>query len=231
MPCFISTAGAGGSGGGGYGWDSGWGSQTAAGTYANPFFQAFGCGGGTSTTASTASATSTTSTITFIGTTTGSTVSDWFQAQQLARMHAGQHYLAAQARQETAEQRAAREERTRLIAEEARAARQAEDERRNAALDRAQQLLLEHLTPEQRDTVRTLKWFIVMGGRTRTKYRIHTDRSYSANIHVLDGEAVKHRLCGHIRDGVPLPDHLLAQKLMLEHDEDEFLKLARRHAA
>ncbi len=101
-----------------------------------------------------------------------------------------------------------------------------------AAQERAWALLLEHLTPPQRETFDKNKWFVVEGGKSGKKYRIEANDDLIANIAVMDGTVIQHRLCGHcdIRK-VPLGDHLLAQKLMLESAEDEFLRVANRHAA
>jgi hypothetical protein len=102
---------------------------------------------------------------------------------------------------------------------------------RVAAEARARTLLLENLTPTQRDTFERNGWFVVEGGRSRQRYRIG-GRHVVANIEVLDrDERVTHRLCGHLRDMHPLGDHLLAQKIMLELDEERFLSLANRHVA
>jgi hypothetical protein len=100
------------------------------------------------------------------------------------------------------------------------------------ARDRAQALLLEHLSPAQRETFDKNKWFVVEGGKSGKKYRIEANDDLVANIAVMDGTMIRHRLCGHcdIRR-VPLADHLLAQKIMLESEEDEFLRVANRHAA
>jgi hypothetical protein len=111
---------------------------------------------------------------------------------------------------------------------------------RDDARTRARELLLRNLTPEQRDTLEKHKWFIVEGGVSKTRYRIHDCGHLVGNIAVLaaggalfDGRpGVTHRLCGHLRDGqIPLNDNLLAQKLMLEGSEEEFLRLANRHSA
>jgi hypothetical protein len=108
--------------------------------------------------------------------------------------------------------------------------RQAEHIRKEKqALDRSRELLLSHLTPEQRKTFEKNQWFVVEGGKTKVKYRINTN-TYAGNIHVLAGSKVTHRLCVHC-EGVPLHDHHLAQKLWLEHDEERILKIANRQAA
>lgn len=102
------------------------------------------------------------------------------------------------------------------------------------AKKRAMGLLLAYLTPEQRATFRAHGWFVVQGGKTRTRYRIRGKEGLIANIDVLadNDNTVRYRLCGHCRHGeVPFGDQLLGQKLMLELDEDHFVGLANRHAA
>lgn len=114
--------------------------------------------------------------------------------------------------------------------------RREERARRQSAHDRAQQFLLDHLTPQQQETYTKNGWFIVEGGKTKTRYRIRSN-TLMANVDVMvfqPGSKVmeqpSHKLCGHIpSDQVPLGDHLLAQKMMLEFSEDDFLRLANRH--
>jgi len=103
----------------------------------------------------------------------------------------------------------------------------------DTAKQRARELLLEHLTPEQRTMFELQGWFIVWGGRTKTKYRIRGNReSVVGNVDVMSDDRVTHRLCGHCApDQVPFGDQLLAQKLMIELDEHEFLRIANRHPA
>jgi hypothetical protein len=115
-----------------------------------------------------------------------------------------------------------------------------------SATKRSRELLLEHLTAAQRETFEKNSWFVIEGGKSRTKYRIRAASHMVANIDVLDvpsgfmldgndalrGAKITHRLCAHCRlDEVPLFDQLLAQKLMLEYDEERFLSLANRHRA
>jgi len=126
--------------------------------------------------------------------------------------------------EEEAARRAAMAERERLL--------DAERARRAGAADRARGLLLEHLTPEQRETFEQNNWFVVEGGRSKTKYRIRGG-TFAGNVDVLrkDGK-INHRLCAHIdASKVPLGDQLLAQKIMLELAEDDFIRIANRHAA
>lgn len=102
-----------------------------------------------------------------------------------------------------------------------------------AAKRRAARLLLENLDAEQRECLRRHGFFVVIGGTTGKRYRIRKGAALVANIDVLAAnDNVEHRLCGHCDPKVvPLGDHLLAQKIMLECAEDEFLRIANRHAA
>lgn len=113
-----------------------------------------------------------------------------------------------------------------------RARHQEEQRQRRVAKERARELLLEHLTPSQRETFDANGWFIVEGGKSKTKYRIRAREDMVANVDVMKGEQTSHRLCAHVRVGtVPLGDQLLAQKVMIELAEDDFLRTANRHAA
>jgi hypothetical protein len=97
------------------------------------------------------------------------------------------------------------------------------------AKERAMELLLSHLTPQQRETFEANKWFIVEGGLSKKRYRINMKGHLVANIDALDDG---HRLCAHADlHSVPMGDHLLAQKLMLQYDEERFLRIANRHRA
>lgn len=126
-------------------------------------------------------------------------------------------------------------ERRRMVEERAQLARE-EHARHDAARSRAQELLIEHLTPAQRESFKALGWFVVQGGKSGTKYRI-TSRGVAGNIEVLakgggDHDRATHRLCCHATDGgIPNADQWLAQKIMLELAEDDFLRKANRHAA
>jgi hypothetical protein len=114
---------------------------------------------------------------------------------------------------------------------QARADSEARALRIKAASDRARELLLSKLSPEQRESFTKNKWFIVEGGLTKTKYRIRSS-TYAGNIDVLDvANNVAYRLCVHCSSTIPLEDHLLAQKIMLELAEDDIVRLANRHAA
>lgn len=95
---------------------------------------------------------------------------------------------------------------------------------------KAFELLREALEPEQQVELENRKGFIVKGNKTGTKYLIFKGRA--GNIHVLDDNGkTKHRLCFHPEISCPDFDTMLAQKLVLENNEDYALQIANRHAA
>jgi hypothetical protein len=100
-------------------------------------------------------------------------------------------------------------------------------DRRIMADDRALQLLLDNLDDRQCADFRAHKEFTVLGASGQ-RYIVECSRSYSVNIRI---GGRRERLCAHLRPDVPLADHFLAQKFMLEHDEQAFLRIANRHAA
>ncbi len=103
----------------------------------------------------------------------------------------------------------------------------AEKQRRQAqeqADDRATRLLLQHLTPVQRDAFLAHKRFDVVA-RSGTVYRLRL--GWAGNVEALDetGTPVR-RYCIHPNVLVPQADNLLCQKLLLETSEERFLKIA-----
>lgn len=137
------------------------------------------------------------------------------------------YYLATQRavvyRERTAEERAVLQEQRRQATIRA---EQREMECRQA-LARARDLLLEHLTPAQRETYTKNHWFTVQGGKTKIDYRINSN-SYAGNVWVMkDGKPIE-SICCHCDHIIPLPDQHLAQKLALEYDEERFLRTANR---
>ncbi len=146
-------------------------------------------------------------------------------AQQLANHQ--QQAAANYGHPPTPEQLAERRE------EEARRqAAQAERVRKNEEVRaKARGLLLKHLTPEQQETYEKNKWFVVEGGRSKKKYQLHP--AVAGNVLEMseDNKRSIYRYCCHCDHSIPLEDNLLAQKLMLEAHEDEFLRLANRTAA
>jgi len=95
---------------------------------------------------------------------------------------------------------------------------------------RAEELLKQHLSEDQQQQFERDREFIVVGSRG-TRYKIRENRgSVVANISVLkDDGSEGHRLCCHPRDCLPIADVMLAQKLWLESDEQQFLRVANYH--
>jgi hypothetical protein len=91
--------------------------------------------------------------------------------------------------------------------------------------ERAKTLLFSQLTEEQRKSFVENGWFLVLSKRSGRQYRVNVSHLV-ANVTRLDDGA---RLCAHCDPSLPRSDHLLAQKLMLEYDEEAFLRVANRH--
>jgi len=92
---------------------------------------------------------------------------------------------------------------------------------------RARKLLLEHLTPEQQESLVRLGYFVVRGNRTGDEYKIWAGTTYNV-VRVRDGV----RFCfqphlPHVR--LPLADIVLGQALLLRHDEDRVLRMTVRY--
>jgi hypothetical protein len=100
--------------------------------------------------------------------------------------------------------------------------------RHSDAVKRADKLLVEHLTEEQEQSLAAQGYFdvdtIVKGEKKR--FRIHNNK-YQHNVFEIDQDGRKLReLCAHTSHACPQSDHALAQKLMLEHNPAEFLRVA-----
>ena len=93
------------------------------------------------------------------------------------------------------------------------------------ARERALNLLVECLTPGQRAEFERTSAFKVRG-KSGQLYRI--TYATTANVEVLEqpGMVIRRLCAGPV--GVPIPDVMLAQKLMLEANEAEFLRIAAR---
>jgi hypothetical protein len=95
------------------------------------------------------------------------------------------------------------------------------------AEERADELLMSLLTPSQLMQYRAAKCFEVC---TKTGRRYRLTRAISGSIKLIgpDGRASA-TYCAHLSDHrIPIPDHLIAQKFLLEHHEEEFLRVANR---
>lgn len=98
------------------------------------------------------------------------------------------------------------------------------------AKTRAEGLLREHLSERQRADLNEKGYFEVCAVNfregIRRYYRIRRGRA--GNVALLDGPGGREvkKLCCHPLENVPDADTMLSQKLMLEHNEALFLKLA-----
>lgn len=103
-----------------------------------------------------------------------------------------------------------------------------ENEERLIAEEKAKKLLLENIDEENRKRYEKDKLIIVTAKKSNRVYQIKHGRS--GNVVQLDAKnkPIK-RFCMHPIAMVPDADTVLAQKLMLEHNEDEFLRLANVH--
>lgn len=118
--------------------------------------------------------------------------------------------------------------RARVAAAEQRAAiRRTEDLARTKAQEKAHKLLIEHLTPRQEETLRMHGYFDVeIGDRV---YRIRKG-GHGGWVERMQGQKATDGYCIYVTGDCPPEDHMLAQKLMLEANEQEFLRIANRTA-
>jgi hypothetical protein len=116
---------------------------------------------------------------------------------------------------ETIEQRRLREEQDQRYREEQ--ARQQQE--RTDAEQRAHQLLLDVLTPQQRELYDRTKLIVVKGGKSGKEYQI--DTRHSTHNVTCEGR----RYCAHT-PGYPIGDIIVAQKLAIEQNEEHFLERA-----
>jgi len=89
------------------------------------------------------------------------------------------------------------------------------------------ELLREHLTREQQESMDKKGWFLVEGGRTHRTYKIDAKR-YAGNICEMDGEKEIASYCVHANTDIPLGDQLLTQALSLRFDEDHIIGKANK---
>lgn len=89
----------------------------------------------------------------------------------------------------------------------------------------ARALLMAHLTPAQRWRFRLLGTIEVIGNRTGRHYRIRQHYTYA--ITERYGGFAYRLWCANLVGGrYPLPDQMLALKLLIESDEDGFRSIA-----
>lgn len=168
-----------------------------------------------STTGSTASCNTTTSTVTWVQPNWTSWNTDYEETAE-------QRAAREQARAERERQRA--EANARYAAEEAE--RQAVRERASA---RAQGLLLSLLSDEQAASYREHGWFEVRGSSGR-RWRIR-NRGQSGNVDLMPeiGEERDMTFCAHPPGSLPAADAHVAQMLALVTDDEAFERVANVH--
>lgn len=177
------------------------------------------------TSATSSCAISTSSDTTWTSWTSGTSATDntaWYYWID-GNIYAGQQSQAPQySEEELAQIRQRREEqRQRMEAE-----RQERERQQKEADKKADQLLKSLLSPEQIAQLDELSAFIITTPKGNT-YRIK--RGWAGNIEKIDrdGQATD-RFCIHPKISVPYADNMATQKLMLETNEDEFLRVANR---
>lgn len=105
--------------------------------------------------------------------------------------------------------------------------------RHRVAQRRARDLLLKCLTPEQRAQYQASGAFrVTVGGGEDSGHLFTTPRTYeisqgfSGNVYLMEGDTRVTSYCIHCSTSMPDEDHMLAQKLLLETNEREFLDIA-----
>ena len=91
--------------------------------------------------------------------------------------------------------------------------------------EKARELLREVLTDEQDEQLEKKGYFELVSVNSGNRYRINKGRSRNVELLDSDGKSIK-RLCFHPEALVHNYDTMVAQKLMLENDEEEVKKVA-----
>lgn len=102
---------------------------------------------------------------------------------------------------------------------------------RKEAQERALELLRAHCNEAQRESLERHSLIDVVGSRGRT-YRLRMGRTHNVYGMVLRlGQLIRvAEFCGHVEEAVPNADNILAQKLLIECDEDAFWRSSNRWA-
>jgi hypothetical protein len=99
-----------------------------------------------------------------------------------------------------------------------------------AAHAHAMRLLMDNLSPAQRDQFASFNYFDVIGGDTGTRYRIHFGNLM--NVEALDERGRRKRMLCFMPEGrLPVGDTMLAQKIALELFENEAVQVANAQPA
>lgn len=84
-------------------------------------------------------------------------------------------------------------------------------------------LLKSWLTPQQRHELEVHHYFSVRGSKTDVTYKIHY---HSESFNVQSTAHFNQFMCFGPLGNLPLGDRMLVQKIMLENDEEEVLRIA-----
>ena len=108
--------------------------------------------------------------------------------------------------------------------------RQAEAEKKRLEIEaRAHELLLEFLDESQKKEYLAKNYFHleILDGKTSEVKRYRIEKGFAGNVRRVDasGKILK-RYCIHPIERVPDEDCMLTQKLLLETDEEQFLRVA-----
>lgn len=131
----------------------------------------------------------------------------------------------------TAEQQERREQADRVMAQRAAELREEAAERTRVATtarERAEELLTEMLSDEQRNTREQFGWFAVRGSASGRTYRIAGGTVNNVSRLSEDGTVRDRVLCAHPPD-IPDADCHLAQMLLLVTDEEAFVRVSNHH--
>ena len=95
---------------------------------------------------------------------------------------------------------------------------------------KAKELLLSHCSESQVEEYNNRMSITVIGGETGTTYRLR--KASQINVDVMDGDKRLYKLCTvadpEHNSGLPIEDQLLAQKTLIELNESEFLRIAKK---
>ena len=94
------------------------------------------------------------------------------------------------------------------------------------ATKRATELLISYLDEDQRESFDKNKTFVCWGSESGTPYRINHKTQINVDVLNENLEKTGVQLCAVPDEKVPIPDHMLAQKIMIENDENRFLEIA-----
>lgn len=152
---------------------------------------------------------------------TSVTITDYIPTDYVWVDWAGQQHLTAeQAAAQAAEQELRRQEQEKEYAKRL--------QKLLKAQATARHLLESLLRPDQAATLKDRNYFdleITSRDGSRKRYRIHKGRSGNVELLGPDGVPIR-KYCVHPHLYVPDEDTMVAQKLMLETDEERFLKTA-----